>query len=173
MPASPGRHDHQVDLGPAHELHGRLVAAAVHHAIDPTEVREPIHERARRRGLGEDVEVADRLAPAPEGSRGLEPGDAVDRAQLVHDRLDDLACAAEQQSPRLRLERLDSRQDRRLGPLREPADRAQVTSLGRVAEVFEILDAEVLVQLPHRSRPDAGTRSSSTSAGGTSSRRRS
>ena len=76
VPGLAGRHDHQVDLRPAQQPDGRLVAALVDDVVDDAERREPPDERGRVVGLGEQVEVADRLASPAERAGRLQAAHA-------------------------------------------------------------------------------------------------
>ncbi len=67
-----GRHDHEVGLGATQEADRRLVAALVDHVVDDAEAREALDQPGAVLGLGEQVEIPDALAPAPERAGGLD-----------------------------------------------------------------------------------------------------
>ena len=56
------RNDQEVDLRTAEQPDGGLVRAAVDDPVDRGQADEPFHERRRVGRLGEEVEIADRLA---------------------------------------------------------------------------------------------------------------
>ena len=62
-----GAHDHEVDLRPAAaEPHGRLVAALADDPLDRRQLREGLDDALGVVGFGQQIEVADRLAPPSE-----------------------------------------------------------------------------------------------------------
>ena len=143
------RHDHQVGLRPAHQPDGGLVAALVDDRIDEPERRERLDQRLRLVGLGEDVEVADRLLPAPERAGRLHRADA--RASPTA-RRSATSMVSSARSRRIRSNRSSSLAI----PSRTsasvlvdiPRRPLQTARLGGLAQVVDGLDAEVRVELP-------------------------
>ena len=66
VPASPGGMTIRSTCGPRMQPDRRLVAALVDDVVDDAERGEPPDQAGRVVGLGEEVQVADRLALAPE-----------------------------------------------------------------------------------------------------------
>ena len=99
-------------------------------------------------GLGEEVEVADRLAPAAVRARRFDAPDARRRSERL-DQARRSSCSARWRSIRSnRSSSLrDPLEDERLGPGGHPALLAEPARLGGLAEVVDRLDAEVLVEL--------------------------
>ncbi len=154
-PGLPGRHDHQVHLGAVAQLDRRLVGAGVDHLGNPWQGGEAADQPDRIVGLGEEVEVADRLAPAAKRAGRDELAQPRAVAQRRLQLVDEPLRGPEKHPALARLEPGDPVEDRLLALLREPADRAQATGLGRPPELLETLDAERLVQDPDRLRADA------------------
>ena len=149
-------HDHQVGLRPAHQPDGRLVAALVDDRIDEPERGERLDQRLRLVGLGEDVEIADRLLPAPERAGRLHRPDARRRRQRVDQRRDGLLGAVEAHPVEPLVELGDPLEDQRLGLGRHPAQAPQAAVLGGLAQVVDGLDAELRVELADGLRSEPG-----------------
>ena len=121
VPASPGGMIIRSTCGPREQAHRRLVRRRRREPARPTQGREPLDQRGRVVGLGQQVEVADRLAPSAERAGRLDPSHA--------GRSSTARPGADRRSPRPRpgasarpvLERRDPGQDRLLGLLRHAA----------------------------------------------------
>ena len=154
MPASPGGMTIRSTCGSAHQPDGRLVAALVDDLVDDPERREAPDQGPGVVGLGEEVEVADRLPLAAERAGRLdaaEPGRVGERRDHV---LDLLLRAVQEHPPRRRFEPVDPLEDERLGPLRQAAQAAQPAGLGGRAQIVDRLDLELGVELADGLRPE-------------------
>ena len=149
------RHHHEVDLRPAQEPDGRLVAAPADHGIDDAEPREAVHQDGGIGRLGQEVEVADRLLLPAERARRLDGRHPRDRREARAEGEDVLLGAVEEQARGPREEPLDPLEDQLLRPLREPADRANAACPRRDFQIAERQDAELVVELLDRLRPEA------------------
>ena len=155
-PGLAGRHDHQVRLWPALDPDRRLVAAAVDDRIDQPERGERLDQGRRLVGLGEDVEVADRLLAAAEGSGRLHRMDARGPRQRLDQRRHQLLGPIESHPVEPLVEPGDPLEHQRLGLGRHPAHASQATSLRGPAQVVHGLDAELGVQLANGLGSEAG-----------------
>jgi hypothetical protein len=115
------RHDHQVHLRTAQQLDRGLVAALADDLLHGTEAREALDDGRPVVGLGEQVQVADRLASAAERACRLDPDHARGALQRLDQPVDDGLRAMEVHPLRSRLDALDPLQDELLGPRRQPA----------------------------------------------------
>ena len=96
--------------------------------------------------------VSRRRRNEPAGHDEAHPGHG---RKLGDERVDDCLGGAEEHPAGLRLQGRDPGQDRRLTLLGEAAHVPEPAGLCRVPQVLEVLDAERLVEDPHRPRPDA------------------
>ena len=158
-----GRHDHQVHLRAAQQADRGLVPAGVHDVVDGAERREAPDERGGVVGLGEEVEVADRLAPAAERARRLDAAHAGRVREELDETQDELLRPVEQHPVGRGVEPLDPLEDERLGLRRHPAQVAQPAGLGGLPEVLHRLDL--------RARGGAGGRSWARGPGSGAGRR--
>ena len=114
-PRLAGRHHHQVDLRPAHQPDGGLVAALVDDRIDQAERGERLDQVLWPVGLGQDVEVADRLLPAAERAGRLHRDDAGRPRQGVDHRGQVLLGGVESHPVEPIVQLGDALEDERLG----------------------------------------------------------
>ena len=141
------RHDHEIRLRPAQDPDGRLVAALVDDRLDHPERRERVDERGRLVGLGQDVEVADRLLAATEGAGRLHRPDAGRRAETVDQGRHELLGPVQPHPVEAVVEPGDALEHESLGPGGHPADGPQPALLGGPPQVVHRLDAELRVEL--------------------------
>ena len=149
------RHDHQVDLRTAEDLHRGLVAALVEHLVDQAERRESLDETGAIIGLGQEVEVADRVAAAAERPGRLDGCDAGCVREGLDDAEDRRLGPVQVHAARGALEAADALEDQLLGPLAQPTQAADGARLGSRAQVLDREDPELEPDLADRLRPEA------------------
>src|SRR4051794_39271676 len=144
------RHHHQVRLRPAHDPDGGLVATLVDDRVDHAESREGIDQRHRLVGLGEDVEIADRLLSPAERACRLHRADAGCPGEPIDEACEIALGLVESHALEAHLEPCDALQDERLRLRRHPADRPEAPLLGRATQIVDGLDPELRVELSDR-----------------------
>ena len=152
------RHRHEVDLRPAGQPHGGLVWPGPDDGLDRGQSREAGDDGRRVVGLDEQVEVADGLAAATEGTGGHDRADARRVGERRHQAVDEPLRRAERQARRSAVDHLEPRPQARDPLLRQPGDGPQRPRPQRGAEVVEALDAEALPEEPDGLRPDTRDR---------------
>ena len=154
--ARAGRHAHQVHLGSVGQPDGGLLGPPVDDSRGARQRREPLDRGPRVVGLDEDIQVADRLAPAAERSRRHDAHDRRGSLQAVEDQRDSIAGPIEQETLPPGLETSDARQDLFLGPGGQAAKPSEPAAPCRQAEALQVRDAQASVEQADGLRPEAG-----------------
>ena len=141
--------------GPPASLTAALCAPAL--TIDSTERqrREALDHRRCVVRLDEEVQVADRVAPAPEGARRLHAQHAGDVAEQRRNPLDDPLGRPQGHPRRSAIDRLHARREGREPLLGEPRDAPERACPETRSQVVERLDPQPLPEQPHGLGPDA------------------
>ncbi len=145
-----GRHHHEIDLRSAHDAHRGLGATLVQDLIDDPETGEALDQAGAVVGLGEEVEVADRLPLPAERAGRFDRADAGRARQRLDEAEDGGFRPVEQHPLRRRLEAADAVEDQGLGPVAQALERADAAPLRRDAEVVDGDDPQLDPDLADR-----------------------
>ena len=159
VPASPGGIDIRSTCGPRNSRTADLwPPRPITSSTTPRLVNRSI------RAAGSSVSASRSRSPIVSLRRRNEPAGSIERRPGAPSRpatigVDQLLGLRQQEPPRRpALERLDPGEDLLLGLLREALEAAERARLGRLAEVLERLDVELLVDEADGLRPEAGDR---------------
>ncbi len=152
------RNDAQVEAVPVVRDDRRLRVALRSDVDDPAEAREMPGQVGRIRRARDDVEIAERLLPAPHRPRLRHVDRRGQLAQRRDDRLHRGQTRAEEVPPGLRVLRLERErvEDLLLALRPEPGERPQLLPLGGGLQLVERLDAELAPDPRGGLRPEAG-----------------
>ena len=150
-----GRHDAQIEAQALVREHGRLRLALCDDLVDPGKLDEVLDQRRRILRRGDDVEVAHLLLQAANASRLAH---LIGGRMLAKDR-DDGAHRGEslaEERPMLDLlsRRRQGAEDGLLRLRAEPGQRSQPLGLGRILQLPERGDPELLPDATRRLRPE-------------------
>ena len=148
-----GRHDAQVDLHPARDQHRRLRVAVREDALDRRGADEGGHDRRRVVAAGDDVDVADRLAEAPQAARDREQLESGLLAEPGEHRVRRGARLVEQRASRPLTERGDRLEDVLLRLRLDLRELAETAVLRGLLELVDRRDAQVVVDRSRGRRP--------------------
>ena len=150
-------HDHEVHLRTtAAQSHRRLVRPTTDDRLDRRQRRERLDDPLGVVGLGEEIEIADGLAPAAIRAGRRDPAHAEDVQELPRELVDDDLRVMQQHPPVAVLQARDALEDQLLRPFGEPSQGADPMGLGGRLEIVDGLDAELLVDQPDGLGPEAG-----------------
>ena len=149
------RADHQVDLGTLAQHDARFVGPGCEDSVDARNATQP---REELRGVvdgGEQIDVADRRAPAAQRPGGFDPEHARGLPQPRYQTRDQLIGVVQQQARAAVIDTRDPLQDALLGPRREALEALQLSLLRGRPELLDRADAQLVVQQLDGARPDA------------------